>query len=131
MKHPERVHSRSHLLDRVWGDHVFIEERTVDVHIKRLREALAPADCAAMIETVRGAGYRFTAGITSPTEHRWRRAAGALGDAGTSHDLPAGAACGPVAGPGTGRLAGPLDGRLLALVAGLGGLGVVLRWGWC
>ena len=64
MTHPERVHSRSQLLDRGWGDHVFIEERTVDVHVKRLREALAPADCAAMIETVRGAGYRFTAGIT-------------------------------------------------------------------
>ena len=43
MTHPERVHSRSQLLDRVWGDHVFIEERTVDVHVKRLREALAPA----------------------------------------------------------------------------------------
>ncbi|TSE27419.1 Phosphate regulon transcriptional regulatory protein PhoB [Tepidimonas sediminis] len=59
MKHPERVHSRATLLDRVWGDHVFIEERTVDVHIKRLREALGPA--GAMIETVRGAGYRFSA----------------------------------------------------------------------
>jgi two-component system phosphate regulon response regulator PhoB len=58
MGHPERVHSRSQLLDRVWGDHVFIEERTVDVHIKRLREALGPA--AAMVETVRGAGYRLT-----------------------------------------------------------------------
>jgi two-component system phosphate regulon response regulator PhoB len=60
MTHPERVHSRSQLLDRVWGDHVFIEERTVDVHVKRLREALAPARCAGMIETVRGAGYRLT-----------------------------------------------------------------------
>jgi two-component system phosphate regulon response regulator PhoB len=60
MTHPERVHSRSQLLDRVWGDHVYIEERTVDVHIKRLREALAPAQCASMIETVRGAGYRLT-----------------------------------------------------------------------
>ena len=60
MSHPERVHSRSQLLDRVWGDHVFIEERTVDVHIKRLREALAPSGCAPMIETVRGAGYRIT-----------------------------------------------------------------------
>ena len=59
MKHPERVHSRSQLLDKVWGDHVFIEERTVDVHVKRLREALGPA--GAMIETVRGAGYRLTA----------------------------------------------------------------------
>ena len=60
MTHPERVHSRSQLLDRVWGDHVFIEERTVDVHVKRLREALDPVNCARMIETVRGAGYRFT-----------------------------------------------------------------------
>jgi two-component system, OmpR family, phosphate regulon response regulator PhoB len=61
MAHPERVHSRAQLLDRVWGDHVFIEERTVDVHIKRLREALAPAQCAHLIETLRGAGYRLTA----------------------------------------------------------------------
>jgi two-component system, OmpR family, phosphate regulon response regulator PhoB len=60
MTHPERVHSRAQLLDRVWGDHVFIEERTVDVHVKRLREALAPAQCAQMIETSRGAGYRLT-----------------------------------------------------------------------
>ena len=59
MSHPERVHSRSQLLDRVWGDHVFIEERTVDVHIKRLRETLAAVDCQHMIETVRGAGYRL------------------------------------------------------------------------
>ena len=59
MTHPERVHSRTQLLDRVWGDHVFIEERTVDVHIKRLRETLAVADCQHMIETVRGAGYRL------------------------------------------------------------------------
>lgn len=60
MTHPERVHSRAQLLDRVWGDHVFIEERTVDVHVKRLREALAPVKCSQMIETVRGAGYRLT-----------------------------------------------------------------------
>jgi len=59
MTYPERVHSRGQLLDRVWGDHVFIEERTVDVHIKRLRDALADCGCAAMIETVRGAGYRL------------------------------------------------------------------------
>jgi two-component system, OmpR family, phosphate regulon response regulator PhoB len=58
--HPERIHSRAQLLDKVWGDHVFIEERTVDVHVKRLREALAPAQAAGMVETVRGAGYRFT-----------------------------------------------------------------------
>ncbi len=60
MTHTERVHSRAQLLDRVWGDHVFIEERTVDVHVKRLREALAPVQCSALIETVRGAGYRMT-----------------------------------------------------------------------
>jgi two-component system, OmpR family, phosphate regulon response regulator PhoB len=59
MKHPERVHSRGQLLDKVWGDHVFIEERTVDVHVKRLREALGAG--GLMIETVRGAGYRLTA----------------------------------------------------------------------
>jgi two-component system, OmpR family, phosphate regulon response regulator PhoB len=58
MKHAERVHSRAQLLDKVWGDHVFIEERTVDVHIKRLRESLGEA--GAMVETVRGAGYRLT-----------------------------------------------------------------------
>jgi two-component system phosphate regulon response regulator PhoB len=57
MKHPDRIHSRSSLLDKVWGDHVFIEERTVDVHIKRLRDALEEA--GAIIETVRGAGYRL------------------------------------------------------------------------
>ena len=60
MTHPERVHSRAQLLDRVWGDHVFIEERTVDVHVKRLRESLAPVQCSSLIETVRGAGYRLT-----------------------------------------------------------------------
>jgi two-component system phosphate regulon response regulator PhoB len=59
MTHAERVHSRKQLLDRVWGDHVFIEERTVDVHVKRLRDALAPAQRESMIETVRGVGYRF------------------------------------------------------------------------
>ncbi len=58
MSHPERVHSRAQLLDKVWGDHVFIEERTVDVHIKRLREALQGA--GGMIDTVRGAGYRLS-----------------------------------------------------------------------
>lgn len=59
MKHAERVHSRSALLDRVWGDQVYIEERTVDVHVKRLRESLGEA--GRMIETVRGAGYRLSA----------------------------------------------------------------------
>jgi two-component system phosphate regulon response regulator PhoB len=63
MSHAERVHSRSQLLDKVWGDHVFIEERTVDVHVKRLREALG-SNAGSMIETVRGAGYRLTAQST-------------------------------------------------------------------
>ncbi|SIP90179.1 phosphate regulon transcriptional regulator PhoB [Pseudacidovorax sp. RU35E] len=62
MQNAERVHSRSQLLDKVWGDHVFIEERTVDVHVKRLRESLGTA--ASMVETVRGAGYRFTVQAT-------------------------------------------------------------------
>ncbi len=60
MTHPERVHARDYLLDKVWGDHVFVEERTVDVHIKRLRASLAPTNCQNYIETVRGSGYRFT-----------------------------------------------------------------------
>jgi two-component system phosphate regulon response regulator PhoB len=64
MRHPERVHTRGQLLDKVWGDHVFIEERTVDVHVKRLREALGVA--GAMVETVRGAGYRLTGQIDLP-----------------------------------------------------------------
>jgi two-component system phosphate regulon response regulator PhoB len=58
---PERVHSRTQLLDQVWGDHVYIEERTVDVHIRRLRLALEPFGEDRLIETVRGAGYRLTA----------------------------------------------------------------------
>jgi two-component system phosphate regulon response regulator PhoB len=60
MTNPERVHSRGQLLDKVWGDHVFVEERTVDVHIKRLRAALSPSNCQNLIETVRGSGYRLT-----------------------------------------------------------------------
>ena len=56
---PERVHSRAQLLDQVWGDHVYIEERTIDVHIRRLRLALAPFGADRMIETVRGSGYRL------------------------------------------------------------------------
>ncbi len=59
MTHPERVHTRAQLLDGVWGDHVFIEERTVDVHIRRLRAALEPYGHHERIETVRGTGYRF------------------------------------------------------------------------
>ena len=59
MKHPDRVLSRAKLLDSVWGDHVFIEERTVDVHIRRLRSALEATGHHERIETVRGTGYRF------------------------------------------------------------------------
>ena len=58
---PERVHTRAQLLDHVWGDHVYIEERTVDVHIRRLRVALEPYGAQDLIETVRGAGYRLAA----------------------------------------------------------------------
>jgi len=65
MAHPERVHSRSQLLDQVWGDHVFVEERTVDVHIRRLRKALEPTGHDRLIETVRGSGYRFVAVVTA------------------------------------------------------------------
>jgi two-component system phosphate regulon response regulator PhoB len=59
MARPERVHSRGQLLDQVWGDDVYIEERTVDVHIRRLRVALEPHGLDSMIETVRGSGYRL------------------------------------------------------------------------
>jgi len=60
MTHAERVHSRTQLLDQVWGDHVFVEERTVDVHIRRLRKALEPSGHDRLIQTVRGAGYRLS-----------------------------------------------------------------------
>ena len=60
MEHPERVYSRGQLLDRVWGGNVYVEERTVDVHIRRLRKALEPFRRDALIQTVRGAGYRYS-----------------------------------------------------------------------
>jgi two-component system phosphate regulon response regulator PhoB len=60
MSHPDRVYSRAQLLDRVWGGNVYVEERTVDVHIRRLRKALEPSGCDRLIQTVRGAGYRFS-----------------------------------------------------------------------
>lgn len=59
MTHPDRIYSRTQLLDAVWGDHVFLEERTVDVHIRRLRQALAPSGHDGLIQTVRGSGYGF------------------------------------------------------------------------
>ena len=64
MTHAERVYSRSQLLDHVWGGSVYVEERTVDVHIRRLRKTLEPSRCDALVQTVRGAGYRFS---TTPT----------------------------------------------------------------
>ncbi|MDH5552644.1 MAG: phosphate regulon transcriptional regulator PhoB [Nitrosomonas sp.] len=63
MTHAERVYSRGQLLDRVWGDHVFVEDRTVDVHIRRLRKALEMVGKEKLLQTVRGAGYRFTVGL--------------------------------------------------------------------
>ncbi len=61
MSNPERVHSRTHVLDKVWGDRVYVEDRTVDVHIRRLRKALETSGHEEMIQTVRGVGYRFSA----------------------------------------------------------------------
>lgn len=66
MTHTERVYSRNQLLDRVWGDHVFVEDRTVDVHIRRLRKALESVGKDDWIQTVRGAGYRFSAVAALP-----------------------------------------------------------------
>ena len=63
MTHPERVYSRSQLLDRVWGGNVYVEERTVDVHIRRLRKALEASGSDRFVQTVRGAGYRFSAQV--------------------------------------------------------------------
>ena len=62
MTHTERVHSRSQLLDGVWGDHVFVEDRTVDVHIRRLRKILEPVGKDGLVQTVRGTGYRLSVG---------------------------------------------------------------------
>ena len=60
MTHAERVYTRAQLLDHVWGGSVYVEERTVDVHIRRLRKTLKPAAATTMVQTVRGAGYRFS-----------------------------------------------------------------------
>lgn len=60
MTHPDRVYSRAQLLDRVWGANVYVEERTVDVHVRRLRKALSGSDASKYIQTVRGSGYRFS-----------------------------------------------------------------------
>jgi two-component system, OmpR family, phosphate regulon response regulator PhoB len=60
MTHPERVYTRAQLLDHFWGGSVYVEERTIDVHIRRLRRALEPFNAENMVQTVRGAGYRFS-----------------------------------------------------------------------
>jgi two-component system phosphate regulon response regulator PhoB len=60
MSHPDRAYTRSQILDKVWGDSAFVEERTVDVHIRRLRKLLTPSGHDTFIQTVRGVGYRFT-----------------------------------------------------------------------
>lgn len=60
VSHPERVYTREQVLDRVWGHNVYVEERTVDVHIRRLRKALEPVGCDHLVQTVRGTGYRFS-----------------------------------------------------------------------
>ncbi len=60
MSHQERAYSRTQLLDQVWGANVYVEDRTIDVHIRRLRKALAPFDYDRFIQTVRGTGYRFS-----------------------------------------------------------------------
>ena len=61
MTHPERVYTREQLLDRVWGGNVYVEERTIDVHIRRLRKALEEHGMDRLVQTVRGSGYRFSA----------------------------------------------------------------------
>ena len=63
MSHPERAYTRTQLLDQVWGGNVYIEDRTIDVHIKRLRTLLRPHECDKLIQTVRGTGYRFSSFI--------------------------------------------------------------------
>ena len=71
MTHPERVYSRAQLLDEVWGDRVFVEERTVDVHIRRLRQTFKPSGHEDLLETVRGVGYRFRRSL--PERPAWPR----------------------------------------------------------
>jgi two-component system phosphate regulon response regulator PhoB len=75
MHHPERVHSRSQLLDKVWGSHVYLDERTVDAHVGRLRSALQPSGHQEHIQTVRGSGYRFVVAWESRARLGWPAAA--------------------------------------------------------
>ncbi|MCC6072665.1 phosphate regulon transcriptional regulator PhoB [Massilia sp. GCM10020059] len=75
MHHPERVHSRSQLLDKVWGSHVYLDERTVDAHVGRLRSALQPSGHQEHIQTVRGSGYRFVVAWEARPRLGWPSAA--------------------------------------------------------
>lgn len=68
MSHPERAYSRSQMLDQVWGGNVYVEDRTIDVHIRRLRKALEPSGYDRFIQTVRGTGYRFSTKAEGPRE---------------------------------------------------------------
>jgi two-component system phosphate regulon response regulator PhoB len=88
--HPQRVHSRTQLLDRVWGNHVFVGERTVDVHVRKLRVALAGTPCDGLIQTVRGGGYRLVAGTGGTTAAHAAEAIGMQLEAATRKaELPA------------------------------------------
>jgi two-component system phosphate regulon response regulator PhoB len=69
MSHPDRAYTRSQILDRVWGDNTYVEERTVDVHIRRLRKLLTPSGHDTFIQTVRGVGYRFTPSSLDQARH--------------------------------------------------------------
>ncbi len=60
MTHPNRIYTRRQLLDLVWGDHIFVEERTIDVHIRRLRRGLESVNLAHWVQTIRGSGYQFS-----------------------------------------------------------------------
>ncbi len=90
MTHPGRVFARAKLLDEIWGDHVFVEERTVDVHIRRLREALAPSGHDTLLETVRGVGYRFRTEAEARAAHATVTGLASLG--GPSMSLPSASA---------------------------------------
>ncbi|SER28243.1 two-component system, OmpR family, phosphate regulon response regulator PhoB [Nitrosomonas sp. Nm51] len=70
MAHKERVYTRTQLLDRIWGDHVFIEDRTVDVHIRRLRKVLEKIGKDYLVQTVRGTGYRFSSEYNMNSEEQ-------------------------------------------------------------
>jgi two-component system phosphate regulon response regulator PhoB len=88
--HPQRVHSRTQLLDRVWGNHVFVGERTVDVHVRKLRVALAGTPCDGLIQTVRGGGYRLMVGTGAALKAQPAEAIGAqLEAAARKPELPA------------------------------------------